>query len=99
MREEEIARHRLGLDPAAFYHVAYLVHDLEAAIEEYSLLLGATFPEPKVATPATGDEVRYVYSYEGPPFIELMEATGDSAWSRSLGEGFHHYGIATSDMP
>ena len=38
-------------------------------------------------------ELRLVYSVEGPPFLELIEAQDDGVWGRQHGEGLHHIGV------
>jgi catechol 2,3-dioxygenase-like lactoylglutathione lyase family enzyme len=93
------------------YHVGLVVPQLEAAIEQYSKALGVTFRPPvsrtygKVDQHATDGHVyngpfegRFTYSVEGPPHIELMEASGEGIWAATGEQRFHHFGM-WSDNP
>ncbi len=88
------------------YHVGVLVTDLEAAKAHFAQVLGLTFGETR-AIPLQGVEdegrvvdieLRVVYSVEGPPFLELIEARDDGTWGRHLGEGLHHIGVWQDDL-
>ncbi len=83
------------------YHVGVLVEDLDAAMARFGQVLGLTFPEPR--TIHLSDLVEYgetvvrdlrvVYSNEGPPFLELIEAQDGGLWGHQHGEGLHHIGM------
>jgi catechol 2,3-dioxygenase-like lactoylglutathione lyase family enzyme len=83
-----------------FFHLAVLVLDLDRAVDRYSALLGQRFNEPSTLhldTRSTGGysepvDLRVAYSREGPPYLELLEATGDGLFSSRNGRGFHHAG-------
>jgi catechol 2,3-dioxygenase-like lactoylglutathione lyase family enzyme len=83
------------------YHVGFLVHDLDAAMDRYEDVLGLDFAEPKVfpldgslAEPSSGDRpLRFTYSVQGPMHVELIETQSDGVWGRQHGEGFHHIGM------
>lgn len=86
------------------YHIAFIVHDLEAAIPLYADMLGTEFHPPIVSHVESryekGDpapepvDVRTAFSIAGPPFIELFEAVGETGvYGREQGEGFHHLGM------
>jgi hypothetical protein len=86
----------------AFFHVGILVDDLDGAIARFSELLPLTFGRPRTLAidewdPVTeamrARELRFIYSDEGPPFIELMEAQDDGVWGLQQGEGLHHIGF------
>jgi catechol 2,3-dioxygenase-like lactoylglutathione lyase family enzyme len=87
-------------------HIGILVPDLEHAIEKWSTVLGYTFsPIGRYRTSKYVDQhqpewhfhdARISFSKQGPPYIELMEATGDG--THSLEQlGVHHFGIRGSD--
>jgi hypothetical protein len=88
-------------------HAGILVADVRAEVERYGELLGVTFrpPAPLVFDVVeTGDVVEYdvpvliTYAPEGPPYFELLEATGDTIWSASQGFGTHHIGGNIGDL-
>lgn len=88
-------------------HVGILVADLEAAIETWSQATGYSFtPIMNYRTDAYVDshdphphfhDAKIAFSIEGPPFIELMEFTGEGTHSPAQGEGFHHLGFRVPD--
>lgn len=91
--------------PTPLYHVALLVRDLDAAMEHFTELLGLTFPTPRVLTVHVdghrdATELRLVYSSEGPPYLELIEATPEGFWSLPAGapDAFHHIGCWAHDL-
>jgi catechol 2,3-dioxygenase-like lactoylglutathione lyase family enzyme len=80
-----------------YFHVCYVVPDLEAAMEELSRVIGVRWQEPRDR--ASGDlRWRLVYS-EGPlPFIELVEGAPGSPWHTTDGPTIHHIGRFTDDL-
>lgn len=88
-------------------HVGILVEDLAEGIERYSKILGVRFRPANLAKFAVveqdgvraPDELWMTYSMEGPPYVELMQATGSGVWSRAHGFGLHHIGGFASDLP
>jgi catechol 2,3-dioxygenase-like lactoylglutathione lyase family enzyme len=87
------------------FHVGLLVHDLPAAVRRFSDLLGLRFAEPQTFTVvvdepggSTTRELRAVYSVDGPPFLELIEAQDDGIWAEAHGEGLHHIGVWEDDL-
>lgn len=87
------------------FHVGFIVHDLDLAMERFGKALNLTWTEKAVAEADMWEPDRghyplaldIVYSKEGPPHIELLEAQGDSLYRASMGEGFHHLGGWASD--
>jgi catechol 2,3-dioxygenase-like lactoylglutathione lyase family enzyme len=88
-------------------HFGVLVPDLDEAIEQWQALLGVRFRPPFVASfprVECGEEVEepgelsLTYSVEGPPHVELMEATGTGVWRAELGFGLHHVGGYVPDV-
>jgi catechol 2,3-dioxygenase-like lactoylglutathione lyase family enzyme len=88
------------------FHTGVLVDDIDRAIERFSRVLGLTFGEPQVKELvddggcglARVNHLPVVYSNEGPPYLELMEAQEDGLWGRHHGEGIHHVGSWTDDL-
>lgn len=89
---------------APFFHVGILVEDIDAAAERFHETLGLTFrpavtarlerfadPEPRLLEP------RFTYSFEGPPYLELVQMTDSALHAPALGEGLHHLGIWLPD--
>lgn len=81
-----------------YFHVGVLVRDLDVAAATFAARLGIDFEPVRTGTLATGDRTRYCYSLQGPPFIELMQMTGEGAF-RGPDEGLHHVGYYETDLP
>jgi catechol 2,3-dioxygenase-like lactoylglutathione lyase family enzyme len=96
---------------STFFHVGILVRDLDEAIPRFERVLGIKFLTPKpfaldqfVDVAHFGDEEphpwegRAVYSRQGPPYYELLEAKGHGAFSLdNRDEGVHHLGMLVND--
>jgi hypothetical protein len=81
------------------FHVGILVKDIEAAAADFGSLLGVEFEPVQGRRVDSGETVRLCYSLQGPPYLELMEMTGDGPWSPDQGEGLHHIGLSDPDVP
>ena len=75
-------------------------------MEKFSAVLGLTWRAMPSMTAtfhtADGEELtdpdgRVVYSVEGPPYVELMQAHGDELFALRGGERVHHLGIWAPD--
>lgn len=84
-------------------HVAIVVDDLSLAMDRYARSLGVGWAVPWTgAIPVVVDgepaepEVRFTYSIEGPPHLELIEGIEDTVWQR--GNGLHHAGFWSDDV-
>jgi hypothetical protein len=85
-------------------HIGVLVENLEEAIERWSSVLDYEFePITRYRTTRWEDldgptphlsDVRLSFSFQGPPYIELMEFTGTGTHATSEGQGFHHFGFS-----
>jgi catechol 2,3-dioxygenase-like lactoylglutathione lyase family enzyme len=90
---------------APYFHVGILVPDLKAAMERFSTVLGLDFADPaevrvdQLEQPwgSAPFDVLLSYSVQGPPHIELLEATGDGVYGLHSGVGLHHIGAWTAD--
>jgi catechol 2,3-dioxygenase-like lactoylglutathione lyase family enzyme len=82
-----------------FFHVGILVRDVEAARADFTASLGVEFEPVHSQQIATGETTRFCYSFQGPPYLELVEMTGTGSWSPDQPEGFHHIGVSDPDVP
>jgi catechol 2,3-dioxygenase-like lactoylglutathione lyase family enzyme len=82
-----------------FFHVGILVRDVEAARADFTAKLGVEFEPVHSQQLATGETTRFCYSFQGPPYLELVEMTGDGSWSAAHEEGFHHIGVSDPGVP
>jgi catechol 2,3-dioxygenase-like lactoylglutathione lyase family enzyme len=82
-----------------FFHVGFLVRDVEAARADFTSQLGVEFEPVHSQKIATGETTRFCYSLPGPPYLELVEMTGTGSWSADQPEGFHHIGVSDPSMP
>lgn len=88
-----------------YFHVGILVPDIEEAMARFSEVLGLSFRRPVTAqidhfadpTPREF-EATFTYSYEGPPYFELIEMADSLLHSPSNGEGLHHVGIWSPNL-
>jgi hypothetical protein len=82
---------------SAPYHVCFIVPDLDAAMRDLSSVAALTWCEP--ADGRIGDwDYRIVFSDDGPPFIELIQAPPGGPWGDTSRPRFHHLGFWTSDL-
>lgn len=82
-----------------YFHVGILVRGIEAAAADFTALLGVEFEPVRSQQVATGETIRMCYSLQGPPYLELMEMTGEDIWSPAHGEGLHHIGVCDPSVP
>lgn len=93
------------IETEPFYHAAILVKNIDEAVERFSAELGLTFAPilttplrlhyADAATPAGESEqveVRWTFSRQGPPYIELNEGQEAGFFSLRAGERLHHIG-------
>ena len=88
-----------------FFHVGFIVPDLDAAMEEFQVALGIEWRAPIDAiVPLLGPggvveaEVYSVYSDGGPPAIELVESVPGTPLAGNGGVSFHHLGFWTDRL-
>jgi hypothetical protein len=88
------------MSEAPFFHVGILVPDLHEAMKRFHDVLDLDFAEPSVSHVPQLDEggeikpydVFLTYSVQGPPHVELIQASGDGAYGAHHGFGLHHIG-------
>lgn len=90
---------------APFFHIGIVVKDLEKAVDRYSKILGVTFTEPaKFHIPRFKDpdphpfDMVAVYSRQGPPFYELIQASGDGLFSAKNADQILYAGVWEPDV-
>ena len=88
-----------------FFHVGFIVSDLDAAMEEFRVALGIEWRAPIDAiVPLLGPDgvletsVSSVYSEGGPPAIELVQSIPGTALAGNDGVSFHHLGFWTDRL-
>jgi hypothetical protein len=87
-----------------FFHVGFIVPDLDAAMKEFHAALGITWRAPADAmVPLRGPDgvieakVYSVYSEGGPPAIELIQSVPSTPLAAN-GVSFHHLGFWTDRL-
>ncbi len=87
------------------YHVGIVVPDLEEAMTELHDSLGVTWPEPRsrrrsfrAGTRRFTTELRFVYSYQGPPHLEIIEGRPGTPWDPDTAGPIHHVGVWVDDL-
>ena len=90
------------IDYEGFFHIGIVVKDMAEGMKDMSRRFGCTFKEPREANVRMrylGEEqqvaVKFVYSNEGPVYIELLEAVPGSVWENV---GIHHLGVFCDHM-
>lgn len=81
-----------------YFHVGYVVPDMDEAMERLAVSTGLTWASPRTL-PATlrtpedefSTEIRLTYSVQGPPYLELIEEQPGTVWG-SEHRGLHHMG-------
>jgi hypothetical protein len=88
-----------------FFHVGFIVPDLDAAMEEFHVALGIEWRAPIAAgVPLLGPDgvveadVYSVYSDGGPPAIELIQSVPGTPLAGNGGVSFHHLGFWTDRL-
>jgi len=81
------------------WHIGIVVEDIQVAIADFSELFGLHFAEPLTYAADIEDlgqratkEMTFVYSDEGPPYLELIQAQPTGLWSPQY-QGLHHIGV------
>ena len=83
---------------AGISHTALAVPDIETAMSFYGNALGLTWARPqqraisiRVAAGDLTTEIRFTYSRQGPPHLELIEGAAGTIWAPV--NGLHHIGL------
>jgi hypothetical protein len=85
-----------------FYHACLVVDDLERSLPSLTAAIGLTWTTIHVAPLCVqvGAEqiettVRFAYSVQGPPYLEVLQRCPGTPWSQA---GLHHLGLWSSDQ-
>ena len=90
--------------PVGIFHIGVMVQDIDEALPRLRKAFGVNFRPVQVATISghstrMGDpavkQLRFSFSREGPPWIEVTEAHGSGVYGLHQGEGVHHIGVWT----
>ncbi|MFF1921332.1 VOC family protein [Streptomyces sp. NPDC058221] len=66
----------------AFYHVCFVVPDIEQAMQDFKRAAGVAWSDP--VSDRLGEwDYRIVFTAGGPPFVELIEGPPGSPWDAS----------------
>ncbi|NET34248.1 MAG: VOC family protein [Cyanothece sp. SIO1E1] len=91
---------------STYFHVGIIVKDLEQGMRDYSQLMGLTWTTPNIfEIPILEDpkphahELLAVFSREGPPYYELIQASGAGIFSVKYCDCIHYVGIYDADIP
>ena len=84
-----------------FFHVGTLVRDIDQAVADFADTLGLRFEPVRSAPLVSGEMMRFCYSLQGPPYLELVQMADTSLgiWGPEQGEGLHHIAFADPDVP
>ncbi|MFI5781488.1 VOC family protein [Nocardia sp. NPDC051570] len=81
---------------AHYYHVCFVVPDLEVTMRDLTAAAGLSWGRV-VEAEVEGAVVRVVYS-DGPAHAELVQAPSGGSWGDTSRARFHHIGFWTSDL-
>lgn len=80
-----------------FYHVCFVVPDIERAMSDLTESVGAQWSG--VLEDSLGEwDYLLAFTRGGPPYIELVQGPPGSPWDSSLGARCHHLGYWTEDV-
>jgi hypothetical protein len=92
---------------APYYHIGIVVRNYEEAVEHYSSLLDVKFTEPTdsilcIENPQTQQteniKVVVAYSRSRPPYIELIQASGNGIFSERNAGQILYFGVWEPDI-
>jgi hypothetical protein len=83
------------------FHIGRVVEDLDAAMDTIGANLAIGWAPVQVRTiavltaagEARDEPLRFTYSTDGPPHIELIESAPGSLWQPTPDGGLHHIGL------
>ncbi len=82
------------------FHIGIIVADMNRGMADIARRFGVAFPDPREANVRVryrGVEsqvpVKFAYSMQGPPYIELIESVPGTVWEASSGSRIHHLGV------
>lgn len=90
-----------------YYHIGIVARDYQEAAEHYSKVLDVKFTEPAesvvyIENPETQQaetiKLAAMYSRNRPPYVELLQATGNGIFSEKNAGQILYFGIWESDI-
>ena len=82
------------------FHIGVIVADMNKGLEDIARRFGASFPDPRdaqVSIRYKGEvqsvPVKFAYSRQGPPYIEVIQAVPGTVWEANAGSRIHHLGV------
>lgn len=82
------------------FHIGIIVPDMTRGMADIARRFGCAFPDPREANVRVryrGVEsqvgVKFAYSMQGPPYIELIESVPGTVWEAPAGSRIHHLGV------
>ncbi|MFN0096019.1 MAG: VOC family protein [Dehalococcoidia bacterium] len=82
------------------FHIGIIVPDMSRGMSDIARRFGCEFPDPRQANVTVryrGTEsqvaVKFAYSIQGPPYIELIESVPGTVWEAPSGSRIHHLGV------
>ncbi len=95
-----------GVNVSAFYHVGYVVEDLDEAMARFTDTMASRWVDHFVRVKYRSDidtivevELHTSFSLDGPTHIELIEACPGTIWELGAGPQLHHVGLWSDDIP
>ncbi len=87
------------------FHIGVIVADMNRGMADIARRFGVEFPDPREANVRVryrGVEsqvaVKFAYSMQGPPYIELIEGVPGTVWEASTGSRIHHLGVFCNNI-
>lgn len=80
-----------------FYHLCFVVADLEQATADLSRTVGASWSPWRPGRLGEWD-YRIVFSTQGPPFFEIIQGPAGSPWDATSGSRMDHIGYWSGDI-
>lgn len=87
------------------FHIGIIVPDMSRGMADIARRFGCEFPDPRQANVTVryrGVEsqvpVKFAYSMQGPPYIELIESVPGTVWEAPSGSRIHHLGVFCNNL-
>ena len=87
------------------FHIGIIVPDMSRGMADIARRFGCEFPDPRDANVRVryrGVEsqvaVKYAYSMQGPPYIELIQSVTGTVWEAPSGSRIHHLGVFCNNI-
>lgn len=81
----------------AFYHLCFVVADLERATADLTRTVGVQWSPVRAGRLGDWDYC-ITFSLDGPPFLEVIQGPPGSPWDATAGPRFDHLGYWAADL-